>query len=84
MPACWTPTSTDVWQENGDVWGFAYEEDWISDPLADALVAQFEAGHWHRPAGAPIDRATRSAHLKMLRSIRRIVIEDMLRQVRRA
>lgn len=51
---------------------------------ADALIAQFEAGHWHRPAGAPVDRATRGAHLKMLRSIRSIVIEDMLRQVRRA
>lgn len=50
---------------------------------ADALIAEFEAGQLHESAGSAIDPATRSAHLRMLRSIRHIVIEDMLALVRK-
>lgn len=52
-------------------------------PQADALIAEFEAGQLHQPAGSAIDHATRSAHLRVLRSIRHIVIEDMLALVRK-
>lgn len=52
-------------------------------PQADALIAEFEAGQLHQPAGSALDPATRSAHLRMLRSIRHIVIEDMLALVRK-
>lgn len=52
-------------------------------PQADALIAQFEKGHIHRPVAATPDRATKGAHLRMLRSIRRIVIDDMLKLARR-
>jgi len=51
-------------------------------PQADTLIAEFEAGQLHQPADSAMDHSTRSAHLRMLRSIRHIVIEDMLALVR--
>ncbi|PZP73862.1 MAG: type II toxin-antitoxin system HipA family toxin, partial [Delftia acidovorans] len=52
-------------------------------PQADTLIAEFEAGQLHQPADSAMDHSTRSAHLRMLRSIRHIVIEDMLALVRK-